>query len=214
MIMLIAIPLSLTPLAQAGDPGPLCDAVASASVVAEVTLTAQGEYPSAWRRKRWEPPEEAVLPTVATARVSRVLKGDATGWVPELHDLDFSNQPATWWDAFFAAGEFRTLVLLSGTAPELDASGWQADDGGCHVSWCWDERRATVLACLETQGVTVPPETPPAAAAPAAAPPSAAAPAAAPPAAAPPAAAPPAAAPAPDAAPQGAGGWFKGCAGG
>lgn len=199
--------LLLTSLsALAGDPGPLCDAVAAASVVAEVSLTAQGEYPSAWRRKRWEPPAEAIAPTVATARVSRVLKGDATGWVPELDDLDFSNQAATWWDAFFDAGEFQVLVLLTGTAPELDATGWQADDGGCHVSWCWQQRRAEVLACLEAQGVT-PPAAAPTPPSPTSAPPDPV-PAPAPPA---PAADPAPPAPAPSASP---GGWFKGCAGG
>lgn len=192
--------LLLLPAAQAGDPGPLCEAVAQASVIAELGFTATGEYPSAYKRKHWEPPEEAILPTVATARVLRVLKGDATGWVPELDDLDFGNQSTTWWERFFSAGEFQALVMLQGTAPDLGASGWLADDGSCHVSWCWEAHRAAVLACLEAQGIAPPP--------PPAPPPVAAAPT--PPAA--PAPAPPAPAPAPAPAPDES--WFKGCSGG
>lgn len=179
--------------AQAGDPGPLCEAVAQADVIVEVGFQSQGEYPSAWKRKRWEPPDEAVLPTVGTARLLRALKGDAQGWVPELDDLGFSNQAATWWDRFFAEGEFQAILMLSGTAPALDATGWLADGRECHVSWCWEAHRSAILACLDAQGLPqaapASPEPPP-----------------------PAAAAPP---PPPETpAPAKPGGWFRGCAGG
>lgn len=185
--------------ALAGEPGSLCEAVAQADVIVEVGFQSQGEYPSAWKRKRWEPPDEAVLPTVATARVQRVLKGEAQGWVPELDDLGFSNQAATWWDRFFAEGEFQAILMLSGTTPALEASGWLADSGDCHVSWCWEAHRSAILACLDAQGVR--PPTPTETAGP---PPPAQAP--------PPVEAPPP--PPAEAASDKPGGWFRGCAGG
>jgi len=195
--MLLLLPLTLLAPAQAGDPGPICPAVAASEVVVEVGFTATGAYPSAFRRKHWEPPQEAVLPTVATAHVTRVLKGDPGDWKPALEDLAFANQAPLWWDRFYAAGDFQALVLLSrGPDGRLQSPGWIEDSGLCSVSWCWDQLRSEVVDCLVAQGLTVPP---------AAAPPSVAA--------SPPAQeAPTVVAPAPPDAPQERG-WFEGCAG-
>lgn len=179
--------------AMAGDPAAVCAAVAEADVVVELSFRSTGEYPAAWKRKRFEPPEEAILPTVRTAQVARVWKGSVEGWTPEVDDLDLSNQPAAWWDRFFGEGEFRALLLLRGQGAALESTGWIADQGACHMSWCWEPLRSEVLACLgaptaaPTAAPTSPSPTPPSSPVdPAPATPSPARP----------------------------GGWLKGCAGG
>lgn len=177
-------PLLLSALA--GEPGPVCAAVAEADAIVELSFRSTGEYPAAWKRKRFEPPEEAILPTVRTAKVIRVWKGAVEGWTPELDDLDFSNQPAAWWDRFYSEGEFKALLLLRGQGAALESTGWIADRGACHTSWCWEPLRTEVLACLG--------EPPPEAPTPL------------------PSAVPPPAAPPP--APSRPGGWLRGCAGG
>lgn len=153
----ILLLLSLSPAARAGDPGPLCDAVAQADAVVEVALTATGTWPPDYQARGWEPPDEAVQPTVDSARVSRVLAGSAQGWVPTRRDLGFHNQSVAWWTHFFAAGQFQALAMLKrDDHGVLRAHGWLADRGDCHVSWCWEDLQAQVRACLEARSGDAP----------------------------------------------------------
>lgn len=144
--------LLLLPAALAGDPGPLCEAVATADALVEVTVTASGAWPPDYEAKGWEPPDAALQPTVDTARVSRTLKGSAEGWVATRSDLGFGNKSVAWWKKFFSAGEFQVLVMLRRDEEGvLRDHGWIDDRGDCHVSWCWEALQAEVQACLQAE---------------------------------------------------------------
>jgi hypothetical protein len=139
----------LLSLAQAGDPGPLCPAVADADAIVEVSLSARGAWPPGYRERQWQPDPATLAPTVATARPGRKLKGDPQGWKPALEDLPFSNQSVQWWDRFFAAGDFQALVMLDRDSEgQWRSTGYLADEGSCSVSWCWEPLRGAVQACL------------------------------------------------------------------
>ena len=150
----------MTPLlvlgALAGDPDPACESVLQADAVVEVGFTKGGEYPAAHRRKRWEPPPAEIAKTVATGKVLEVWKGDAAlaSVQPGVDWLQLADQAPTWWDRFFSGEPFSALVVL-----KKAESGWKAVDmQACQVSWCWDELRAQVAACL---GRELPAEAPP-----------------------------------------------------
>jgi hypothetical protein len=131
--------------ARAGDPGPLCPAVARTRAVAEVELEVRDPPPEKWLARGWTPERRHFARSAATARVVRMIKG--AKWKegePLPRAFDPIELRTADWRAFYAAGKVRALVS-DGAVLE----GWMADAGECNVSVCksYSMQLEAVAAC-------------------------------------------------------------------
>lgn len=136
---------------RAGDPGPLCDAVRNADVVAEYAFESQGKYPAIYREKRWAPPAKEIEKTATTARLDKVHKGTVASDAVVPSEFGFANRSVPWWETFFTIGSFTGLVLLKEREGWLESVGWIEDSPVCHVSWCYNDFKKAVRACLAAE---------------------------------------------------------------
>ena len=132
----------------AGDPGELCEAIATADVVIEVRLTIRDGWPPKYREKQWEPPASAIQHTIDTARMVATWKGQAPGWTPDFSSLGLGNQSIPWWDRFFSAKGVSVVSLLKKGESGWQSVGWLEDSGLCHMDHCWEPLRKQIGACV------------------------------------------------------------------
>ncbi len=119
--------LCLVDTAQAGSPGPLCDAVNASPYIVEITLdTTVAQYSKAAEQKKWAPEASAIEAIAKTAKIIAVHKGDKkVGDLLNESDLisaAWGQHAHAFWQTFFSQ---KQMVMLTG--PGLN--GWISDGG-------------------------------------------------------------------------------------